>query len=464
MSTQPGARLRAWFRRHRSDVLLAGIVLLVALPVMEPLMAQQASRYALTAALWDQRTVVLDDHAHLLSVDRAERGGHTYSDKAPGQPVLALPAYGVYRLAGGAPASQSRALARRDLGLWVVSVWSSALPAALLAVAMRHLALRVSSRRATAAALGLALGTMLLPFATVLFAHVLSALVGVGAYLLLTREAATPAHIAGAGLLAGAAVTVEYTMGLLVLILAIVAVLEHRWASVWYALGGVVPAVLLGLYHAVAFGGPFEPGYRYSRFAAVHEQGVVGVGPPRLPVLAEVLAGERGLLVLTPLVAVGLAGLVWVAWRRGGAVRRDAVVALVVLTAFVALMAGWSNPTGGASPGPRYVVPALPFLAAGVAWMWQRLPSVTVAAAAFGTITMALGTFTLPLAQPTEHSALLHWVERMRDGRRADTLLTGALGDWAILLPLVAAAVVGLLLVRAEARERSAARRPTRSP
>ena len=84
-------------------MLLAVVVLLVTAPVLQPLMAQQASRYALTAALWDGQTITVDAYDHLLSVDRAERDGRVYSDKAPGQPLLAVPAYAAYRALGGHP-------------------------------------------------------------------------------------------------------------------------------------------------------------------------------------------------------------------------------------------------------------------------------------------------------------------------------------------------------------------------
>lgn len=451
-----GARdgVRAWYARWRSDLLLAAVVLLVVAPVMQPLMAQQASRYALTAALWEQGSVAVDDYAHLLTVDQAERGGRTYSDKAPGQPVLAVPAYALYRLVGGHSAAQARPFA--DPGLWAVSLWSAAIPAALLAVAMRRLALRVSPPHATAAALSLALGTMLLPFATVLFSHVLSALLGLVAYLLLSREGARAGDLAGAGLLAGVAVTVEYTLALLVVVVGVASLAAHRLRTAWFVVGGLLPAVLLGVYHTVAFGGPFRPSYRYSRFAA-HQEGLVGAQLPRPQTFLAVVVGERGLFVLTPIVLVGLVGVVLLVWRARGRRRRDAVVALACFTAFVALMSGWSNPFGGASPGPRYVVPALPFLAGGVAWVWDRQPAVPLVAAALGAVTMGLGTFTLPLAQPTEPSALLHWVGRLADGRVADTLLTAVMGTpWAIVLPLSAAVLVATVLLTGERERRRA--------
>lgn len=453
------SRLRRLVSAWRSELLLAAVVALVVVPVLQPLMAQQISRYALTAALADSQTVAIEDYRDLIGVDRAERDGVLYSDKAPGQPVLAIPAYLFYRTLGGAEATEASALG--DLGLWAVSLVSAALPAVALAVLMRRFALRFAPQRATEAALALSLGTMLLPFGTQLFSHVLSALLGLAAYLLATTARTSRSHLLGAGAVAGVAVTVEYTMGVLAVIVgvAVLARAPDRRALVraggWYALGGIPFALLLGWYHDAAFGGPLEVGYRYSQFST-HQGGIVGVRPPLPGMTAQVLLAERGLFVMTPIALLGAIGLVALLVRHIGP-RPDAWAALVIFGAFVSIAGGWSNPWAGASPGPRYITPGLPFLAGGVAHVWQRWPRVSTGAAVAGGFAMGIATFTMPLAQPTEPWALLHWLTRAREGRWADTLLTGALGDWAIVLPLLVALGIAVWLLRGEAAARDAA-------
>ena len=56
-------------------------------------------------------------------------------------------------------------------------------------------------------------------------------------------------------------------------------------------------------------------------------------------------------------------------WRSS----RDegALVALLVAAGFLLLQAGWQNPYGGEMPGPRYVIPMLPFLGLGLAHCWS---------------------------------------------------------------------------------------------
>lgn len=88
-------------RPDRVDVALGLLILAISVPIVQPLRAQQASRYALTGALWDDRSVWIDDYP--LGVDQAEHDGHVVSDKSPGQPILAVPPYALYRLVGGSP-------------------------------------------------------------------------------------------------------------------------------------------------------------------------------------------------------------------------------------------------------------------------------------------------------------------------------------------------------------------------
>ena len=73
------------------------------------------------------------------------------------------------------------------------------------------------------------------------------------------------------------------------------------------------------------------------------------------------------------------AGLVLL-YRRG--YRAEAAVCAVVTLVFVVFDMGYFAPYGGDSPGPRYLIPALPFLAIGLPLAYVRWPRLTVALAA----------------------------------------------------------------------------------
>ena len=66
----------------------------------------------------------------------------------------------------------------------------------------------------------------------------------------------------------------------------------------------------------------------------------------------------------------GCAGLALL-WRRH---RAEAVVCASVTVAFLLLEFGYFLPYGGTSPGPRFLIPALPFLALGIGPALTRFP------------------------------------------------------------------------------------------
>ena len=131
---------------------------------------------------------------------------------------MSLPVYGAYRLLGGRPADERNGA--YDIGLWAITVWSCAVPLAVLAVLIRRAAERVASGRGFGVAAGLVVGTLLLPFATIPSSHDLDALLGFSAWQLL-NDRVTKHRLVLAGMLAGAAVAGEYPM---VLVLAFLAV------------------------------------------------------------------------------------------------------------------------------------------------------------------------------------------------------------------------------------------------
>src|SRR5689334_9173473 len=101
-------------------------------PIVGEETAQPASRLALTAALAEHHTVDTGRYPH--GVDHARYEGRERSDKAPGQPVLAVPVYLVGRLFGAESAAHARFVG--NLGVWWVTLWTSVLPFAILPVLM----------------------------------------------------------------------------------------------------------------------------------------------------------------------------------------------------------------------------------------------------------------------------------------------------------------------------------------
>lgn len=431
----PGVNRKEWLA-----VLLAVVV---AGLWMHPLRAQQASRYALTAAIVDHGTVVLDDYEHALGVDRAVRDGRIYSDKGPGQPVLAAPFYAAYRAVGGEPAEVLRI--ERNWGLWWLTLWSAAVPLGMLSVLMsRYLARRGHASIAWPVSLAVTYGTLLFPFGTLLFGHVAAALALFAMLHLLDSEKIDRRSLVLAGVVGGLAVTVEYTAALGVACVSAWAVWRYR-QRVWPVLvGGAVPAVGLATYNVLAFGGPLALSYRYSAFSNVTESPrpmLAMFSSPAVDNIVALVADPRGLLLATPLVIVGLAGL-FALWREE---RHRAVLTGAILFAFLAVVIAWSNPWGGDSPGPRYLVPALPFLALPVAAVWNRRRILAIGATAIGVVTMLAAVVSDPLVARDDLNGLGTWARMLVDGDLAPTVL-GWTPTGAVVIVLVASIVVVMIL------------------
>ena len=356
-------------------------------PIVHDLSAQAAPRVALTGAIVDDGDIRIDGYP--LAFDYAERDGHTYSDKAPGQEVLAIPAYAAARAVGADEAVIERA--EGNLTLWWVTFWSAGVPA----VAIIALAAVATHRRGIpipfAGLATLAFGTMLLPFSANLYGHVLGAALGYAAWVVADGGPGTWRRGVAIGALLGLGVTVEYPVAIVAVAVLGLLVVRRRWAEAGAAcLTGIPFALGLALYQWAAFGSPFSSGYTDKPYHEGSSAFITGVPDPAT--LLEALFGSRGLLLFTPIVAVGLYGIV-VRWRES---RDDgAAVAMAVVVGFLLLQAGWVNPWGGDGPGPRYVTPMLPFLALGIAAVWGRLSEfLRMVVVAVSLLSMGLATVT----------------------------------------------------------------------
>jgi hypothetical protein len=343
----------------------------------------QNSRLDLTRAIVERHSLRITPYEENTG-DKAKVGAEYYCDKAPGLSLLAVPPYAVtYALIRAVVADKS-VRPSMDLLLYVSTVLTSGLAAALLGLALFRLAGRWGCGPGGAALVAAAamLGSPLWTYATVLWGHVVAAAFLVGAFAA-AQALGTPGgrardlvYGAAVGLGGGLATVVEYPAAPAALMLAVLAVVQlggtwrARVLPVAGALAGAAlacAAVLLA-YNAAAFGGPFHIGYQsQANFKSVDKL----FHAPTLDTVRKLLTGEfRGLLPLAPILGAAPVGLVLLLRAPG---RRAAAVAAISIAVYYLLMnASYEGWHGGWNYGPRDLAPAIPFLALLVAPVWAR--------------------------------------------------------------------------------------------
>jgi hypothetical protein len=415
----------------RAGVLALLVLVAASAVLLQPFGYNQGSHLALVHALADGTPRI--DAYRDYSGDESYYHGHVYSNKAPGLAFATLPAYLALRAA------------HLPHGVHVLSLWSVLLPAAILLLLVGWAAERIEPGLGTLTAATLGLATLVLPFTGLFFAHVLSALLGFAAFAVLWRERDGPPRLsllAAAGLLAGLGVTTEYPLALAGAALGVYAVARPQPVrrGLAYATGVAVGVAPLLAYNWWAFGSPTHVSYGDAAGAgAAHPPAFFGVSAPRPRVALELLLSSRGLLVLGPVIALGAVGAVLL-YRR--ARRAEALVVGAVAGVFVVYDSGFWGPFGGWGPGPRYLIPTLPFLAVPLALAWRCWPLTTGALAIVSAAIMLAATATDPLI-PDDPG---RWWRLLVHGHFTRTVALG-IAPFALL---VAAAVA--LVVRATPR------------
>jgi hypothetical protein len=333
--------------------------------------ANPVSRLALTLALVDEHRLTIDTYAG-LTVDKALFEGHHYSDKAPGMALLAVP---LVALAEAAlfpphPVWATDAGFTDDyklLGYFcTVAISGLAVAAAAFGFVRAAQALGADAGAAVFGATAYVLGTPTLGWAGTFFGHATSGAFLFGGFALLLAGR----RLLG-GLCLGLATLVELPAAVAAAIIVIGLCADRPRAAWPVLLGGLVGVAPLFAYNTLAFGAPLHLGYASVEGFADMQSGFFGIGPPSPSVAAELLVGRyRGLLPLAPVLAALPLGLL-LCWRRRDW-RRPGLVCAFVAAWYLLMNSGYAYWDGGASFGPRHLVPALPFAAFPLVPLWQR--------------------------------------------------------------------------------------------
>jgi hypothetical protein len=432
------------------------------------------------------------DQWHWNTNDKAWVNGHYYSVKSPGMAAISTPLYQAIEGLGGDKLARAAAnnVARtahpkwgyegvipienfgynvergervqasiKDLTpiIWALTLLAAVIPAVLLLLAVRWAADRFVPGYGTAGAITLGLATVVMTFAAEFFSHVISAGFAFAAFCLLMKERDREPRlglVAVAGLLAGLAVTFEFQTGLVGVVLFGYALSRRTdWLrrGAAYGAGAVAGALPMLAFNFWAFGNPFKLAYGYAvdfpglsghDVLGLNSTGFFGITVPRADSAIDLLLAGRGLLVLTPIVVMGIVGVFMM--RRDGH-RAEANTILAVAAVYFIYNSGYWLPFGGGTPGPRFLIPALPFVAVGLAYAYKRLPALTLGLAIPSGLMMLAGTLTYPLLGKQGTGT---WADWLMEGKLEHTVLTafGVTNAWLAVAPLIAAVLTAIVL------------------
>jgi hypothetical protein len=412
--------------------------------LLQPTGDNQKAHYTLVQALADG-VPYIDESARdpdLATIDSTRFEGHVYAAKAPGLALFSLPVFAVLKAAGVDTDGDTERI------LWALHLWASALPAVVLLLLVRWVGDRFEPGLGIAAAVVLGGATLVLPFSTLFFSHVLAAMLAFAAFAVLLRERHGPPRAGltfAGGLLVGLGISVEYPLGLaaLALLAYVLTRPERLRRGLAFVAGTTIGALPALVFNQWAFGSPFR--FPYEGWTAGQGAkplpGIFGLTLPDVHTLLALLLAPAGLASLV----CGAVGAIFL-YVRGS--RAEGLLLLGLPVAFLLYNASFIEPFGGASPGPRYLIPALPFLAAGLAPSFRRIPGAALGLAVATGAFLAAATITSPLA--AWDSQVIH---RLRTGGYVRSVLDfagigGGAADVPFLLALAFAAVVGFLAIR----------------
>lgn len=298
--------------------------------------------------------------------DISTHDGATYPNKAPGLLPLLLPAAAVATLVPDRIELETTLV----LGRLV----ASSLPMLLTIVLLAALVNERWPRGGPPVVVMWALASPALPASLLLFAHSLTALLVLVAYVLLFEGRLRGRAGLAAGFALAWAFACEYQLAVPAAVLVLLALPRWRARIVAVALGAALPLALLGAYNRACFGSALTLSSAHEAspaFADLASQGLFGISFPNLSGLAGLLASpSRGLLIFAPLAFLCIVG------RRGrddGDRAANRAALLLAPLALLLLMSGYPNWHGGMFPGPRYLLGVLPLLALAAAGGAERL-------------------------------------------------------------------------------------------
>jgi hypothetical protein len=354
-----------------------------------------------------QSGVELEDIVLIANTgDVALFDGRVYPNKPPGAVFVAIPAYFVIyhaeRLFGVDPDSWWTL----TINAYLTTVFSVSLLVALGGMVFYRISFRLfplaPAWTHAASTLTFGIGTLMLPFATMLYDHDIVAVLSLFSFwlLLTVKDGGVPllrsaVLLLAAGVLAGLTMLTSYASIISVALLTLYATWAGRpLREIAFFLAGVaLPVALLAWYQKFCFGSMLAIANTYQNEIFSDEAmplfGMFGI--PRFDVMIKLLfSSYRGLFFTSPVLILSFLGFWFMA--IGHRRRAELFLCAAIFFGFLMMNSSFNNWHSGWSIGPRYLIPALPFLSLPLSLVFEKFPRTTSAIAIPSAIIMLLAT------------------------------------------------------------------------
>ncbi|MEW6200938.1 MAG: tetratricopeptide repeat protein [bacterium] len=419
----------------------------------------------LTAALVNEHHTRIDRY-HFNTIDKARIDGHYYSDKAPGTSFLwSLPAALFFRAFRGAvnPDDVWFRYAATVSGISMLSAGTVVLMLVLLTLlcTVNRRGAETAPYSYIAITLFYSLGTLIFPYSTMFYSHALTAslaLMFFDKFFRIRRAKIEPPNwlIALTGLYCGLMIITEYPSAVTVFILFAYAFLtiQKKWKIIFIILGALPFGAIILYYNQISFGNMFTTGYLHEvmpDFKAGMAQGFAGMTLPETKIFYNLLISPgRGLLWESPFLLFALPG--WFYMFRRREYRLEAIVILAIIIEVIIIAASAFMPEGGMAMGPRYLIPALPFLCIPIAFVPMRRMAIKGLFAGLGVFSIALmfiATTTEPqVPRGFDHPFQQFIFKILQSGYVRENLLKPFTGNYSILILIFFCAALSFVFFR----------------
>lgn len=328
------------------------------------------------------------------SGDMAFARGHFHPNKPPGSSLVAAPGYFIiHRIEKWFRWNPDhwRVLA---VNAWLTSALSVGLISSWGCVIFFRLAKLFAPeqpRAALWATITFAFGTLFFPFATLLFDHDLTATFLLAAFYWIFSSKNKPHRSRSlylSGFAAGLAAITNYVAAVAVAILGLYLLTTRRRdfrlmmrSAAIFAAGVFGPFLFICVYNKICYGSPFALSNDFQN-PVFKDEGPTFLGMFGMPqpdaAAAILFSPFRGLFYGSPVLLLGVYGLLNIR-KQGWSAEFWLIVAMFTLFFTVNItFFGWH---AGFSSGPRYLIPAIPFLALPMVFGFIRFPKTSAALA-----------------------------------------------------------------------------------